>query len=303
MKGGFIRTQSMSTQRRRRIGDRKDGYRLRTISPMNYVVPYIMKRRSDSLNYFSDKINMATIDQYIRSKKAEGLTNFGMLHVLLAGYVRMVATRPGINRFVSGQKIYHRHKIEVVMAVKKELSLNSPDTMIKVEFEPTDTAKDVYEKFNAKVIENQNVSSDSNFDKVANLLHYIPGFILRGAIGFINFLDYHGHLPQFLMNVSPFHGSMIITSMGSLGIQPIYHHLYDFGNLPLFISYGAKYYQNELDEHGEIHRVCYVDLKIVTDERICDGYYYASAFKSLKKLLKNPDVLDQPPKVVVEDID
>jgi hypothetical protein len=34
---------------------------------------------------------------------------------------------------------------------------------------------------------------------------------------------------------------MIITSMGSLGIRPIYHHIYDFGNLPVFLSYGTKY--------------------------------------------------------------
>jgi hypothetical protein len=293
----------MSEKKRRRLGDRKEGYKIRTISPMLYVTPYIMKRRSDALNYFSDTIDMAAIDKYIREKKSEGMTNFGMLHVLLAGYVRMVAIRPGINRFVSGQRIYHRHKIEVVMTIKKEMTLNSPDTVIKVQFEPTDTAKDVYEKFNAKVLENQTPSSDSNFDKTANLLHYIPNIFLRGAIRFINFLDYHGWLPQFLLDVSPFHGSMIITSMGSLGIQPIYHHIYDFGNLPIFISYGAKYYKNELDENGEVQRHCYVDLKVVTDERICDGYYYASAFKHLKKLMKNPSALDEPPKVVVEDID
>ncbi len=293
----------MSNKRRRKPGDRKDGYKIRTLSPMSLVVPYIMKRRSDALNYFADSIDMAEVDKYIREKKAEGLTNFSMLHVILAGYVRMVAIRPGINRFVSGQKIYHRHKIEVIMAVKKELSLNSPDTMIKVEFEPTDTAKEVYEKFNAKVVECQNISSNSSFDKVANLLHYIPGFLLRGTVSFLNFLDYHGWLPQFLLNVSPFHGSMIITSMGSLGIPPIYHHLYDFGNLPLFIAYGAKYHRNEIDENGQVQRHSYIDIKVVTDERICDGYYYASAFKNLKKLLKNPAVLDQPPKVVVEDID
>ncbi len=293
----------MSNKRRRRWGDRKDGYKLRTLSPMTYVIPYIMKERNDALNYFSDSIDMTEVDKYIREKKAEGLTNFGMLHVILAGYVRMVAMRPGINRFVNGRKIYHRHKIEVIMAVKKELSLNSPDTMIKVEFEPTDTAKEVYEKFNAKVVESQNISSNSSFDKVANLLHYIPGFLLRGAVAFLNFLDYHGWLPQFLLDVSPFHGSMIITSMGSLGIPPIYHHLYNFGNLPLFLAYGAKYHRNEINADGEVERRSYIDLKVTTDERICDGYYYASAFKNLKKLLKHPASLDEPPKVVVEDVD
>lgn len=293
----------MAEKKRRKFGDRKEGRLVRTMSPMSYVSPYIMKRRSDALNYFTDSVDMAEVDAYIRQKKAEGMTNFGMLHVLLASYVRMISQRPGLNRFINGQKIYHRHKIQVVMAVKKELTLSSPDTMIKVEFEPTDTARDVYEKFNAKVMECQRADADTHFDDVAKVMHYIPGLFLRFAVGFLNFLDYFGWLAQGLLEVSPFHGSMIITSMGSLGIPPIYHHLYDFGNLPLFLSYGSKYHRNEIAEDGSVVRHSYIDLKVVTDERICDGYYYASAFKILKKLLRNPSILDEPPKVVVEDID
>lgn len=293
----------MAEKRRRRFGDRKEGRLVRTLSPMSYVSPYIMKRRSDAQNYFSDSIEMTEVDAYIRQKKAEGMTNFGMLHVLLAAYVRMVSQRPGLNRFIGGQKIFHRHKIQVVMAVKKELTLSSPDTMIKVDFEPTDTARDVYEKFNAKVMECQRADSESNFDDVAKILHFIPGLVLRFAVGFLNFLDYFGLLAQSLQEVSPFHGSMIITSMGSLGIPPIYHHIYDFGNLPLFLSYGSKYHKNEIAEDGSVVRRNYVDIKVVTDERICDGYYYASAFKILRKILRNPAVLDEPPKVVVEDVD
>ena len=52
------------------------------------------------------------------------------------------------------------------------------------------------------------------------------------------FLDYHGWLPKALMKVSPFHGSMIVTSMGSLGIPAIYHHLYNFGTCSLFVAMG-----------------------------------------------------------------
>ena len=44
-------------------------------------------------------------------------------------------------------------------------------------------------------------------------------------------LDYFGFLPRWLTKLSPFHGSVYITSMASLGIPPIFHHLYDFGNV------------------------------------------------------------------------
>ena len=110
-------------------------------------------------------------------------------------------------------------------------------------------------------------------------------------------------LPKFLLELSPFHGSMFITSMGSLGIPPIFHHLYDFGNLPIFMAYGAKYSKYELNEKGEMVKKKYIDFSVNTDERICDGHYFASAFKYLKEILSNPDVLDVPPESVVEDIE
>lgn len=95
---------------------------------------------------------------------------------------------------------------------------------------------------------------------------------------------------------------MAITSMGSLGIPPIYHHLYNFGNIPVFIAFGAKYYKNELKLDGTVERNKYIDYTVVTDERICDGFYFASALKVLKDCLCNPDKLDTPPETVVEDI-
>lgn len=141
------------------------------------------------------------------------------------------------------------------------------------------------------------------FDKVAKVLISFPGIILRLIVRLLFALDYIGCLPRMLLNVSPFHGTMIITSMGSLGIKPIYHHIYDFGNLPVFLSYGAKYTVNAINRDGGVIRKRYVDIKAVTDERICDGYYYASALKMLKKLIQNPEVLNQPPAQILEDID
>ena len=95
---------------------------------------------------------------------------------------------------------------------------------------------------------------------------------------------------------------MFVTSMGSLGIPPIFHHLYNFGNLPVFLSYGAKYEEKTLNDDGTVTKKRYMDFTVVTDERICDGHYYASAFKYLKSILKNPEVLDNPPENVVEDV-
>lgn len=289
--------------KKRRFGDRKDGRRVRTMSPMSYVIPYIMRTRNDAQNQIADTIDITEADKFLREMRKKGYKSISVLHVFIAAYIRAIAMRPGINRFCSGQKIYHRNTIEINMAVKKEMSLDAPDTMIKVRFEPTDTITDVYEKFNAVVEKATAEGSNTDFDKTARWLTHLPGILFRATIRFLDFLDYHGWLPQALLDVSPFHGSMIITSMGSLGIPPIYHHLYNFGNLPVFISYGLKYHKNVMNATGAVERRTMIDIKVVTDERICDGFYFASALKLIRKFVASPALLTTPPETVIDDID
>ena len=115
-------TTEIKKKRRRRLGDRKDGRKLRTVNPMHRVMPYIMAKRSDAQNTYADSFDITKIDPFCRARVKEGMTNFGFLHVLLAAYVRTASQRPGINRFISGQKIYARNKIEIVMTVKKHMT-------------------------------------------------------------------------------------------------------------------------------------------------------------------------------------
>ena len=89
-------------KRRWRLGDRSDGYKVRTINPMNKMMPYIMPQRCDACNTYADMFDVTKTDKYCREKVKEGRTNFGFLHVLIAAYLRAISQRPGINRFVSG---------------------------------------------------------------------------------------------------------------------------------------------------------------------------------------------------------
>ena len=300
--------QVTTQKRKRRFGDRKDGRLLRTLYPMNKFMPFIMRTRNDACNQFADSIDLTETDPYIRSKIKQGMVHFSFLHVFLAAYVRTVAKRPEVNRFVSGNRVYARNNIVVNMTIKTTMSADSPDTCIKVYFEPTDTIDDVYDKFNAAVQavkdeSEQKADGESAFDKTARVLSGLPRFILLRVIDLLTWMDNHRILPQALIGVSPFHGSLFVTSMGSLGIRPIYHHLYNFGNLPIFVAYGNKRMELCLDDEGNVHKKRMIDLKVVTDERICDGYIYASAFKTIRGFLEHPRVLEQPIEEIKEDID
>ena len=292
-----------NNKRKRRWGDRKEGRKLRTVDPIFKMMPYIMKRRSDSQNFFTEKLDITEAEKFCREQTKAGRKNFSILHVMIASYIRVVSQRPAINRFVSGQKIYARNDIEVLMTIKKKMSLDGEETSIKVKFEPTDTVYDVYDKLNKVIEENKGENDGNDMEKLVKFINRAPGWIIRSFIRFLNFLDYHGWMPKSILELSPFHGSMIITSMGSLGIRPVYHHIYDFGNLPVFVAFGAKQHGVKMDSNGEVKKYRYIEMKVTTDERICDGYYFASAFKLMKKYFENPAVLENPPEQVVEDID
>lgn len=288
-------------KRKRRIGDRPDGRLLRSIDPMMKLMPYIMRYRSDACNSFHGVVDIEAIEKYVKEKREQGLNNFTSMHVLLAAYLRLVSQRPALNRFVSGQKLYARYDFEAMLCIKKEYKLESPESVVSMIFPLDATAEQVYQ-ITEKVISDAKTETTS-FDSLMKILDYIPGFMKRFAFWLLRTLDYMGLLPRWLMRLSPFHASMFITSMASLGLPPIYHHIYDFGNVPIFLAFGAPEKKRVQKSDGTIQTRKEMGYKMVMDERIADGHYFASAFRLFSGLLRNPWQLDKPPVQIIEDVD
>lgn len=280
----------------------REGRRVKTVDPINYIIPFIMPTRNGASNFFEATLNITEAEKYLREKRLTGKSNIGIMHVIMAAYVRVVAQYPGINRFIRGQRIYARNGISISLAIKKKLSLDAQETVIQLEADPRDTLDDIYNKLAAAVEENKAEGDTNSIDAVARFICKIPRIFLKSFIGIVRIMDYFGIMPRALTKLSPFHGSMFLTNVGSLGIDAIYHHLYDFGNIPVFISMGKKKNILELTDNDEVIKKKAITVTVVTDERICDGHYYAEAFKKIKRYIENPALLEVPPEKVVEDI-
>lgn len=287
---------------KRRYGDRKDGRLLRSLPAFSRFMPFIMPTRNDGCNQYEESFEVSAIDRRLRQLRVQGYKGIGILHFLIAAYIRGVSMLPGVNRFVAGRRIYARHDLEVVMTVKRGLALDSTETTIKVKFEPSDTITDVYTKMTEKIEEVKTDDGPNNTEEVAGALASLPRFLLRFAITALRVMDYFGCLPKVVMDASPFHGSMIITDLGSLRIGPIYHHIYNFGTLPVFVAFGAKRHAYELDRHGQMVDRKYVDCKFVLDERTVDGNYYAQFLQAFRYITQHPEIVETPPSKVVEDV-
>jgi len=292
------------TERHQKNIQKKGGYRLRTLDPLSSIMPFVMKGRLESMNQLRDTIEVEAIRRYIAEKRSQGLDGFGLMHVLVAAYIRMLSQRPAVNRYIRGQRIYARNGIIINMTIKKEMTSEAPETIIKLKFDRTATAEDVYRQFQDKILAYKNEDdADEDLAKVIKALISLPRIFLRGTVGLLKFMDYFNLVPQSLLDVSPFHGSLYLTSMGSLRLPAAYHHLYEFGDVPMFVSFGAIYKERELQADGTVQTKNMVDFVVSTDDRICDGFYFASSLQMFKGFLKNPWSLDTPPESVVDDID
>jgi hypothetical protein len=293
---------SVAAVRRRRWGDRYDGRRLRSLNPFYQIMPYIMRTRSDAQDYFEERINIGPVEEWLRAAHAGGRAHIGFLHIFMAALVRTISQKPKLNRFVAGQRIYARNEILISLALKKKLQEDSPETTVKLAFKPTDTIYDVAATINAAVDANKELEQKNETDKTARLFMLAPGFLVRFIFWLVRALDHHGKLPKALYRASPFHASAFVTDLGSLGIRPIYHHIYDLGTVSLFLAFGKKERDRETDRKGGVADRKFISLKIVNDERICDGHYYASAFKYMLSLMKDPVQLEHAPETVFEDV-
>ncbi len=281
---------------------RPDGRVVKTVPPIQKIMPYIMKTRTDSMNMYDDTFNCEVWDDYIKEKEAEGL-KMSYMHIFIAGVVRMIALRPQLNRFIMNGRVYTRHKIYVSFVVHPKLCDGDAETTIKLEFEGTETIQEIAEIINRRIKEETTDRKGENgTDKLAKVLTNIPGPVIRFAVNTLMWMDRHNLLPKAIIDLSPFHTSFFITNLKSLGINYIFHHTYEFGTTGLFFAIGKEQNHVELDKDGNIVNEKRMGWGLVTDERFCDGLYFALSLRQLRKFMKNPKLLEEPLPAKVEDV-
>lgn len=214
------------------------------------------------------------------------------MNIIYAALIRILAERPQLNRFAMNGTLYARNQILVSLAIKKNLSDDGTETTIKLPFTGTENIFEIKEILDKVIESNKNTSTANSTDRLAKALSLVSNGSLRRAVKFLSFLDKHGIMPKAVINASPFHTSVFLTNVGSLGIDSVYHHLYNFGTTSLFFAMGKKK-KSFIYDDDEIHEEKCITLAFVGDERICDGYYFANSFKLLSKYLRKPELLEE----------
>ena len=279
------------------FGRRADGRVLKEVDPIVALTPYLMPMRCDAQVILNYKVDYERLARYIVQKGNEGY-KFTFMELLIAAYVRTVSELPEINRFVSNKRLYARTQLTASFALLKETQEADAieENTVKCHFDPRDTIYDVAERVNNAIEQNRREEADNATLKVAKLL-LLPA--LANTVVFLaRALDRYGVLPKYLMEASPFHTSLFITHMGSIGMPAVNHHIYNFGTTSLFLSLGSVERQTVIGSDGKAVRKRYLPIGITADERICAGAMYARMVNRMMHYLNNPELLEAPPETV-----
>lgn len=276
---------------------RADGKKLKNADPMYKVAAHFMSKRSDAMNMITIDIPIEPINKYINEKRKEGKC-YSHLSLIIAAYLQMVAEYPAFNRFVVNKTIYARNEITVGMVVLKGGKMDSHGSMNKMFLKPDYTLDEVHATVEKYIEDNRSEEKENSTDKMIKALLKIPG-LLRFGVCMFKVLDKFGLIPKKLLDVSPFHVSMVLTNLASIRTNHVHHHIYDFGTTSMSVAMGNL---REVPKRvkGEVVFERCMPLGIVIDDRVASGGYIAIAVKKLKRVLAHPELLEIPSVVTID---
>ena len=284
------------------FGRRPDGRRVKGIDPVMKITPYVMPMRCDAQVFLKHRADMEVLSRYIRQQKKEKNQQLSYMQIIVAAYVRAISRNPEINRFIMNKQLFARNNCSVAFTILKDPSdADRGESVVKIKFDLTDTVYDVRDRMAAGVEANRGDQPPGFVDKLLAFLFAVPG-LATVIVGLVRFLDRYGLAPAVLMEELPFYVGMYITNTASIGLHDVNHHLYNWGNVGLFLGMGTTE-KVAVVENGETRMKRYLPIGITADERVCSGAHYARFFGDVRRYLDHPELLETPPEKVRFDRD
>ena len=286
---------------KRKWGDRKDGIWLKDLPAMNRIMPGIMPNRADNEAHINVEVDLRPLDAYL-AQKNQGRTEdkYTYFHVISAAIAKAFILRPRMNRFICNKRIYQHRDLTLAFVVKKQFSDKSEEGLAFLSIDDKETMDSYHSKIMSVIHDNRRSDIKDTSTGAMDIINKLPQWLINLILSTTLWLDKHGWAPQFLIGTDPNHASIFLSNLGSIGLEGGYHHLVNWGTNSCFVVLGKKYRKMDYlpDGSSDLHEV--IPLGITLDERIADGYYYSGTVALVKKLLSQPELLDQPADTPVE---
>lgn len=280
--------------RKRRMGDRRDGTLLRDLDALHAFTPYLYPNRADNEAFIRETIDLTQVNAYLAKKnEAHAEEPYKLFHLILAALLKTVTLRPKMNRFIQGYRMYQRNRLTAAFVVKKKFQDEAHEALAFLDYGPDDTVDTLYTRIMAEIHQCRSEKLDNSsagMDKLTKL----PRWFLRIVMWILHKLDFYGHAPEFLVKTDPNYASVFVSNLGSIKLQAGYHHLCNWGTNSLFLTIGEIKPTPFYAQDGSCKVCDGLELGLTIDERIADGYYYAESVRLLRHLLLHPELLERP---------
>lgn len=268
---------------------RPDGTLLRP-HPIRRIMFFVMKGRNESVVYFDKKIDARPLLAYL--EQARPALGANITHCIVAAADIGIAANPRLNRFVAGKRLYQRKGRSMTFSMKRK-SLRTDGVhreklaTVKLHTESPRTFAELVREINEKIGVNR--SGEKTYeDKEFALFDALPRPLMELATVLVFWLDRNNLLPGFFIESDGMFTSMFIANLGSLGMDPAYHHLYEYGNCPLFCMVGQVTDEISIDESGAVEAIPTLHLRYSFDERIEDGLNARYGIDAMCRVLSDP---------------
>jgi hypothetical protein len=245
-----------------------DGRRV-AVHPYRRMMSILMTGRNEAAVYFEQRIDVSRAEPWLRQRG-----NAKLFHLILHALASVLHERERLNRFTVRRRTYQRTGVFLSFAAKKAMSDDAPLATIKRRFD-RDEAFDALVASLTTDIGEARSDKPSYIDKELSILLKLPGFLLAFLIGMLARLYAWGLAPRSLVDTDPLYTSAFVANLGSIGLDAAYHHLYEHGNCPLFMTIGRV--------EGTT-----LTLRFTYDERVEDGLYAARSLKLLAQRIEDP---------------
>lgn len=286
----------MSKEVKKRFGDRKDGRRVRNLTGMATILPYLMPKRTDAEVYLNETIDATPLLEYLKKKNEEyGEKRITLFHCMVAALARMVKERPYMNRFVAGYRVYERNDISLAFVCKRRFTDEAEEALMFFTPEEDDNIKSISDKIIGDVRETRKSEhSTGGVDELLDKFAKIPRPILAFVVKMIKYLDFWGKNPRAITAGDPNYASVFMSNLGSIKCPAVYHHLNNYGTNSMMITIGVLHKEQLVMPDGSTAIRDVFNIGATLDERIADGFYFARSLRLIKYLVANPEMLEQP---------
>ena len=263
---------------------RADGKIVKDLHPFRTMLLFACPSRQSSTVYFDVSIKAQKLEAFVKKHSDQ----FSIMNILVWAGKIALENCPEMNRFCSGNRLYLRNGVHISFTVKKDLKdRDSKTSFLKLNLSKFKTFDDLCERIKGGVKEERS-DKESYSDKEHSFFSSLPNFIFSPIYKLASFLDHYNLLPFWFYKEDGLFTSLIITNLGSLKMKPGYHHLYEWGNCPIFAMVG-KVKDEVVAKDGKVEIERVLPIRITFDERIEGGLVAKFGLQKFIDVLEDPE--------------